>query len=271
MMLYILVPAVLCFILLLWLILEYSILIPAPKGIPILMYHKVSDNACDGITIPAAKLQKQLEYIRKKGYQTISFNELASASVTGKLLPPKPLILTFDDAYSDFMVRAVPLLRSFSFKASVFVPVGFIGQTNAWDKGSDAILTADEIRELARQGDVEFGLHSFLHQGYTGLNPAGIQHDLERCIGTLDQLNIPFIRVLAYPYGSYPGKDPHLNTQMKEIFRNAGLHFALRIGNRINPWPVRDPYELKRIDIRGTDDFYTFRTKLKKGRRKVFS
>jgi hypothetical protein len=58
---------------------------------------------------------------------------------------------------------------------------------------------------------------------------------------------------------------------MKEIFRTSRLQFALRIGNRVNRWPLKDPYEVKRIDIKGTDSFSTFITKLKKGRRKVFS
>jgi hypothetical protein len=58
---------------------------------------------------------------------------------------------------------------------------------------------------------------------------------------------------------------------MNEIFRNAHIQFALRIGNRVNHWPPKDPYTLKRIDIKGTDNFYTFKTKLSKGRRKIFS
>jgi len=271
MMLYILVPAVIFLLVLLWLILEYGILIPSPKGIPILMYHKVSDGPADGITIAAEKLQRQFYYIKKNRYQTISFEELATAIQTGKPLPAKPVILTFDDAYRDFMINAFPLLKSFEFKASVFIPVGFMGKTNAWDHGSDRILSVNEIKELAATGIVEFGLHSFLHRSYAELDPAGIRNDLELCMQTLCYHNIPFVRVLAYPFGVFPRKDPVLKTQTKEIFHNSRLLFALRIGNRINHWPIRDPYELKRIDIRGTDDFYTFRTKLRKGRRKVFS
>ena len=271
MMPYILVPAVIFFLVVVWLILEYSILLPAPKGIPILMYHKVSDGAVDGITISVEKLKKQFDFMREKGYQTISFGDLTIAIQTGRPLPMKPVILTFDDAYRDFMTNAYPLIKSFEFKATVFIPVGFIGKTNVWDNGSDMILSVNEIRELEATGNVEFGLHSFLHQSYAGLDPAGIQNDLDLCMQTLGYHNIPFVRVLAYPYGSFPGKDPGLNSRMKEIFRTSNLQFALRIGNRINRWPFRDPYELKRIDIRGTDNYYTFRTKLRKGRRKVFS
>jgi hypothetical protein len=98
-----------------------------------------------------------------------------------------------------------------------------------------------------------------------------MEQDLNLCIETLGYHNIPFVRALAYPYGGFPKKDPQLKAKMKEIFRASRLQFALRIGNRINRWPIKDPYEVKRIDIKGTDSFYTFTTKLRKGRRKLFS
>jgi peptidoglycan/xylan/chitin deacetylase (PgdA/CDA1 family) len=254
-----------------WLILEYGILVPTRKGLPILMYHKVSEGNVDRLTISAEKLRQQFEFIRRKGYQTLSFDDLATAIKTGKPLPKHPLILTFDDAYRNFLERAVPLLNSYKFKASVFIPVGYMGKTNIWDHGTDRILSAAEIKELSNNGGIEFGIHSFLHRSYAELDPAGMENDLDLCIQTLGYHNIPFVRVLAYPYGGYPRKDLQLMTSMKEIFRTSRLQFALRIGNRINPWPLKDPYELKRIDIRGTDNFYTFKTKLRKGRRKMFS
>ncbi len=271
MMTYFLVASLIFLVILVWLILEYGFLIAPRKGLPILMYHKVSESRTDGITISTEKLKQQFEYIRRKGYQTLSFADLLEIIKIGRPLPKRPLILTFDDAYRSFTEHAVPLLRTYGFKSSIFIPVGFMGKTNSWDNGSDPILSATEIKELANKGSIEFGIHSFLHRSYAELDPAGMQNDLDLCIKTLGYHHIPFVRVLAYPYGGYPKKDPQLRARMKEIFRTSRLEFALRIGNRINRWPLKDPYELKRIDIRGTDDFYTFKTKLKKGRRKVFS
>jgi peptidoglycan/xylan/chitin deacetylase (PgdA/CDA1 family) len=271
MMAYILVVSGIFLLILICLVLEYSIFIPAGKGLPVLMYHKVTETTNDGLSVSVAKLRQQFEFIRRKGYQTLSFEELTDAVKTGKPLPKKPLILTFDDAYRDFAENAIPLLSSFNFKATVFIPVGFLGKTNSWDNGSDPILSAGELRELVNRGGIEFGLHSYLHRSYTELDPTGMENDLELCMQTLGSLGIPFVRVLAYPYGAYPKKDPWLREQMKEVFRIKRLQFALRIGNRINRWPLKDFYELKRIDIKGTDSFFTFKTKITKGRRKVFS
>jgi peptidoglycan/xylan/chitin deacetylase (PgdA/CDA1 family) len=271
MMSYILVISGILLVLLILLILEYSILIPTQKGLPILMYHKVTENLNDGISISADKLRQQFEFIRRKGYHTLSFEELEDALKTGNSLPKRSLILTFDDAYRDFMVNAVPLLTSFGFKASVFIPVGYMGKTNSWDNGSDLILSAAELNALTNKGEIEFGIHSFLHRSYAELDPEGMEKDLGQCMETLSYHNIPFVRVLAYPYGAFPRKDPVRKAAMKEIFRKSRLQFALRIGNRINRLPIKDPYELKRIDIKGTDSFFTFKTKLQKGRRKLFS
>jgi peptidoglycan/xylan/chitin deacetylase (PgdA/CDA1 family) len=271
MMTYLLVFSAIFLLILIWLILEFGVLLPVRNGLRILMYHKVSEGEIDGLTIPIEKLNKQFEFIRRKGYHTVSFNDLSEAVKIGKPLPKRPLILTFDDAYRNFLEFAVPLLKTYGFKASVFIPVGYIGKTNIWDNGSDPLLTTNEIGELTNDGNIEFGIHSFLHRSYAELDPAGIEKDLNLCIQTLGYHNIPFVRVLAYPYGSYPQNDPFLKAKMKEIFRDSRLQFALRIGNRVNRWPLKDPYEVKRIDIKGTDSFYTFKTKLKKGRRKVFS
>ncbi|MEI6899760.1 MAG: polysaccharide deacetylase family protein, partial [Bacteroidota bacterium] len=97
-----------------------------------------------------------------------------------------------------------------------------------------------------------------------------MKNDLSSCFEGMEKLHLPYSKVLAYPYGGFPKKDPLLNGKMKVIFRDFGLLFALRIGNRINKLPLNDRYEMKRIDIKGTDGFTTFKTKLKKGRQKLF-
>jgi hypothetical protein len=48
------------------------------------------------------------------------------------------------------------------------------------------------------------------------------------------------------------------------------IAFAARIGSQINALPPKDVYELKRTAVRGTDTFWEFKTKLRKGRIKLF-
>jgi peptidoglycan/xylan/chitin deacetylase (PgdA/CDA1 family) len=263
--------SVLIILCLTWLIIAYSFLVPGKKGLTILMYHKVSENTADGLTIPARKLDQQLFFIREQGFSILSFKELLGFISKGLSLPQKPLILTFDDAYENFRTYAFPLLKKNNFKATVFMPVAFMGKTNTWDNGHDLILGTEAIKELTRTEAVEIGLHSFRHRNYAELSIADIKQDLLDCKNTLDSNEIPFVPVLAYPFGGFPRKDKQKLADMMHVFRENKIDLAVRIGNRINPLPIRDPYELKRIDIKGTDNFFTFKIKLKKGRKKLFS
>lgn len=245
-------------------------LLPSSKGLAILMYHKVSEQVNDGLTVSTDTLELHFAWLKEMGYQTLSFRELKNLMAERLTLPKKTVILTFDDAYRSFKELALPVLKKFGFKASVFVPMAYIGKTNLWDRGNDPIMTAEELNQISSCGFVEIGLHSFLHRNYRDLALPDIKEDLDNCFSILGFHHIPYIRVLAYPYGGYPGKDPELRNDMIQLFESLGIDYALRIGNRINPYPIRHPFEMKRIDIRGSDSFLTFRIKLKTGRVKLF-
>jgi peptidoglycan/xylan/chitin deacetylase (PgdA/CDA1 family) len=256
-------------ILVLLVLVYYGFLALPEKGLPVLMYHNISENLADGLSIPVAKLEQQFLYLRNKGYQTIFFRELASLISTGQKLPRKTLVITFDDAYESFFYFAFPLMEKYNIKATVFIPVGYMGKNNLWDKGNNPVMSPDLLKEIVKRNLAEIGLHSFLHGNYKNMSLDEMRDDLLNCINTLNFHNISFFHVFAYPYGGYPKKDKILLQQMKELFREAKLIFALRIGNRINHFPFYDPYEINRIDIKGTDSMTTFRFKLRKGGKKL--
>ena len=258
-------------VLLIILTLEYSLLVPATKGLPILMYHKISSNRRNGVTVLASHLEKQFRHIREKGYKTIFFSEIIKLMENHQPLPEKSLVLTFDDAYENFRGLGLILLKKYNFKATVFVPAGHMGKSDFWDKGKDAIMKPEVIRSMAGEELVEIGIHSFMHSSFSEMSVDEMREDLTMCYKTLKDEGIPYVKVLAYPFGAYPKKDEERKAGMKKLFQETGLAMALRIGNRINVWPLQDPYEVKRIDIKGTDSFLTFKIKLKKGRKKLFS
>jgi len=257
--------------LLIYLTLEYSLLIPPVKnGLPILMYHKILQDKNDGLTVSTDKLEKHFQYLQKKGYTPISFKELQKFQ-TGQLkLPKKPIILTFDDGYQNNYDFALPLLQKFNFKATIFLPVYYIGKVNEWDKEHDPIMNYDTIKKCSETGLIEFGLHSYKHQSYKDMTIEEMKNDLQQCITNLNKNNIDYVKVLAYPYGAFPKKNIVKKEKMKDIFKQTNITFALRIKNRINKLPITDVYETKRIDIKGTYSFFEFKTKVKKGRTKMF-
>jgi peptidoglycan/xylan/chitin deacetylase (PgdA/CDA1 family) len=185
-----------------WLTVSYSFLVPPKQGLPILMYHKVSENLADGLTIPFDKLDKQFSYIREKGYQTIFFEELASLLNSGQKLPGKTLIITFDDAYKSFSTFALPLMEKYNIKATVFIPVAYMGKENAWDKGNDRIMSPEELKDLKKRKLVDYGIHSFLHSNYKNMVLQDMKEDLSNCINTLN----PFFSCFCIPIWRIPQK-----------------------------------------------------------------
>ena len=266
----ILIPALFLMVLI-YLTLEYSLLIPSKKGLPVLMYHNISEELADRLNIPVDKFELQLMYLKEKGYQTISLKQLSDLIRDRGRLPKKTVLLTFDDAYLSVEKILLPLLERYQFNAVVFVPVAFIGKSNMWDDGKLQILSAESFQKLSRNKHIEIGFHSFLHRSYYDLAPEDMEEDLKNCQETLDFYKIPYVRAMAYPYGGYPKKDKKLKQEMFDLFRTSGIEFAFRIGNKINRYPFKENYELKRIDIKGTDSFFIFKIKLKKGRAKVFA
>jgi peptidoglycan/xylan/chitin deacetylase (PgdA/CDA1 family) len=261
--------AIFCLAILLWLVYRYSLFVPAPKGLPILLYHKVSRDREDGLTISCESLDRQLAYIRSSGYTPISFSDLKESLAGRAALPANPVIVTFDDGYLNTYELAYPLLANHGVKATIFLTTGFIGASAGWDGANEPLMSWHNARELAKDPLIEFGMHSHRHQNYQRYSAAQIEDDLSDCLRALEENACPFTRVFAYPYGGMP-RDPAANRAMRDFFRRHEIFFAARIGSRINPLPPRDPYELKRTAIRGTDSLRAFQTKLRKGRIKLF-
>ena len=66
--------------------------------IPILMYHSISDDR-SSLSVSPKKFLEQMKYLRKLGYNSISFNQIYKEN-------NKPIIITFDDGYKDNLINA---------------------------------------------------------------------------------------------------------------------------------------------------------------------
>ena len=246
----------------LYCVIEYGHFIPAFNGLTVLMYHKVSDNKKDKLTVTIDQLNQQLEYLEKTGFNPISFNDFKTFEKGLKTLPKKPVILSFDDGYRNNLDLAYPLLRRYKFPAIFFICTDYIGKTNGWDNGNDPIMDHDTLKELAESGLVEIGLHSHKHINYEKSSLDDVELDLKACINTLIEHNIHYSPVLAYPYGKLPLKDKLRNAELKKMLMQSGIDYALCIDSKINRLPISDPYEMTRTSVRGSESFFVFKIKL---------
>lgn len=156
---------------------------PWPKNhFLVLAYHDVEDAAADQryLAVRTSALNDQFAWLKENGYQPVSVDDVLIAHAGGKPLPPKAVLLTFDDGYSSFYRRVYPLLQAYHWSA-LLSPVGHWVSTPAdkpVDFGGlitprDRFATWQQIGEMSRSGLVEIGAHTWdEHKGMVS-NPQG--------------------------------------------------------------------------------------------------
>lgn len=135
------------------------------RPIPILMYHAVAPRLIPGFekyTVTTAAFSTQLRWLAAAGYTTVHLDELL-AEHDGAALPPRPVILTFDDGFQTCVEHAVPLLDAHGFTATFFFVAGLVGGRSEWllrDRGITlSHMGWPEARQLVAEGFV-CGSHS---------------------------------------------------------------------------------------------------------------
>jgi peptidoglycan/xylan/chitin deacetylase (PgdA/CDA1 family) len=233
--------------------------------LPILMYHNVSDKESDsdGLTIYTQKLEEQFRYLTENDFNSFHLSELEFLTE----IPQKSVVLTFDDVTENQLIYAVPLLEKYNLKATFFIPFGYIGKADLWNDGKEKIMSMLELLHLDSR--VELGLHSFAHKKYVTLSESEINEDFDKCFRIIEQNGLKVYNAVAYPYGNYPKKEPK-KTQFKRVLQHNNVKMGLRIGNKINSFPFKDPYEIMRIDVKGSDSLLKFKLKLRFGKLKLF-
>ncbi len=100
---------------------------PAAVNVPILMYHYVSEIPPDAdvyrldLTVTPDRFEAQLRYLREQGYQSVTLADVYETLTTGKPLPERPIVLSFDDGYKDALTHVLPLLQMYGFVGEFFV------------------------------------------------------------------------------------------------------------------------------------------------------
>jgi peptidoglycan/xylan/chitin deacetylase (PgdA/CDA1 family) len=114
-----------------------------PDRAVILLYHHVAGGA-DGAQgawspfqrgISRSNFAHQMQFLRK-AMTPISLPDLVTAIRNGKSLPPRAVVVTFDDGYLDNFAVAYPILKEYGIPATIFVSTGFIdtAQSFWWDQ-----------------------------------------------------------------------------------------------------------------------------------------
>lgn len=191
------------------------------QRIPILTYHKVALRREMGINvIPPQRFRQHISFLHEAGFRSVTFWDLLNKPE----IPPKAVILTFDDAYESIHKHAFPILQEFSFRGVVFVIAGFIGCWNRWDINLGGIhfrhISEEQLQEIEGAG-WEIGAHGVTHRALTMLKGAQIEREIRdsRCV--LERINSKPPVSIAYPFGMH-------NSHVRRAAGDAGFRFGCK-------------------------------------------
>lgn len=231
----------------------------------VLMYHKVLPVPADPWTVSPEQLAAQLDLLITRGHTAIACRQIIEHLDSGRPLPDRPVLITFDDGYVNNLTHALPVLRERGLRATLFVPTGYLGLTNQWDQGQESLLGEAALRSLDEHV-FEVGLHSHRHQNYRGMTIEQIADDLRQCVARLRAARINAVPAIAYPYGGFPRGRARFR-DLERMLASQGMRCGFRIGNRPNRLPLRERFRIERIDVRRDDDLVRFERKLDRAAR----
>jgi peptidoglycan/xylan/chitin deacetylase (PgdA/CDA1 family) len=226
------------------------------RGVPVLMYHLVSDEvprSFAGYTVTPSQFAAQVRALTRLGVSSISPEDLRDAQQHGRPLPPRPVVITFDDGFRDCLRHAAPLLHEAGLRATMYVVAGLLGKTSRWlaPEGLQnlPLVSSHEARELEQAG-VVCQSHSFSHPRLAELSNADIARELSLSRRVLeDELGHP-VRHLAYPHGSYDGR---VTAEAREAGYLTG--YTTRPGKAVSADDVLAVPRVKVDGRRGSADF----------------
>lgn len=135
-------------------ILEYHVLGPAPADAPY-----------PDLYVSRPDFHKQMNWLDDHGYEAVTLDQLERAWYHGGALPPRPVVISFDDGYRPQFTYALPELRRH----------GWAGVLNLKAEGSD--LYQSNIEAMIDAG-WELAAHTINHLDLTELDGAQLQEEV---------------------------------------------------------------------------------------------
>jgi peptidoglycan/xylan/chitin deacetylase (PgdA/CDA1 family) len=178
--------------------------------VPVLCWHQLRDwrpgdsaSARATLICPPTAFRVQLDALHDGGYITISPDQHLAHLTTGAPLPPKPVLLTFDDSQGSQITTGVPELERRGMHAAFFVMTVPLGKPK-W-------MSRDDVRRLHDAGHT-VAAHTYDHRRADRYAGTDWDVQLAQPRAELEAITGAPVRHFAYPYGDWnPGDFPHLD------------------------------------------------------------
>lgn len=249
----------------------------AATELPVLVYHDLVRGPVTSVySVSEAGFRGQIAFLKKQGYTPISLQHYAAAAAGQKMLPARPVMLTFDDGLRSFLDIALPVLDEYDYPAVLSVTTAWLDGRDVPEEYRGRLLTADMLRAVSRSPRVEIVSHSDNLHHSVPANPHGskaeaaitrlyhakhagyegepdyrrrIHNDLRRSANRLQQITGRRPSGIAWPYG-------YFNRILEAEATTLGMTAQLTLDER--PADVQHYPRIRRTllrDIRNLADF----------------
>ena len=207
---------------------------PHTGPVPILEYHVLgrprTEVAYPELYVPRTSFSKQMNWLEKQGYEAVTLEQVEEAWYHGGTLPPKPVVISFDDGYRPQYTFALPTLREH----------GWPGVLNLKAEGSD--LYPSNVEAMIDAG-WELAAHTIHHSDLTTLEGGALQEEVAGSREILErEYGVP-VRDFCYPAGRF-------DEAVIAAVEAAGYVGAT---TEVPGLATKDhPYELARIEVLGS-------------------
>ncbi len=209
-------------------------------SVPILMYHRIDilrptlPDLTRSLTVDPHDFAAQMRWLKSHGFHTLTQLQLYNAVFQGKSLPPKPVLITFDDGYRDVFGKASVVMHRLGLHATEYVITDRISGPDA------SFLTWPLLHGLERRG-IEIGSHTLAHVNLTALSDADALHELVASRRVLERRLGHPVQWFAYPYGKF-------DARIVGLVRRAGYVLAVTTQGG-SAQSAAAPLELHRYEV----------------------
>ncbi len=212
----------------------------------ILQYHHVSNDTPASTSISPLQFEAHMQYLADNGYKVVALSELINNITKQQPLQDNTVAITFDDAYTDILLQAKPILDKFNYPFTVFVNPSLVKSE------SNYYLSWQQLKSMADQGVI------IANHGYNHHSLARIPSDLSeqqwfsqqselllKAEQMIEQQTGQSWRYFAYPYGEYtPAVEQWIQQQGFVAFSQqsgaVGLGTSL---SSVPRFPASQPYD----------------------------
>ncbi len=217
--------------------------------VPILMYHYIRvppDPATDhlgwGLSTSPDDFRHQMDYLDDHGYHPVTLTDLRAYLGGTQSLPDRPVVLTFDDGYTDVYSAAYPVLKEHHFKAVAYIVSGFVGR-----EGENVM--PDQVREMDTNG-IEIGAHTMNHVDLTKVHGSDLWSEVKGSKDALETLVGHPVLDFCYPSGRY-------DAEVVQAVQAAGYQSATTTqGGAVHS--LEDRFSWSRVRVSGSESLGDF-------------